>query len=200
MAFERSKTSSPGSSGVRHDGGVDLAHEQRLVLRNSAFSALFCALVITAACLVMPRLFTPPGSLIERVAFTLQSDVFVLVWLVVGAKLVSSGRYRSAADNRGSAYAPPSPRIAIKVAFLQNTLEQAVMAVGAHLAFATLATGPSLFLIPASVALFGIGRLTFLLGYPHGAGGRSFGMATTAIPTVVAYVWTIALLGRGMWA
>ncbi|MBQ1762512.1 MAG: MAPEG family protein [Aquincola sp.] len=108
--------------------------------------------------------------------------------------MVSSGRFHSAADNRGSAFSAPSPSLAIKVAFLQNTLEQATMAVGIHLALASLLTGPALFSVPAAVALFGVGRVAFLKGYPKGAGARSFGMATTAIPTVVGCVWTIGLM------
>src|SRR3546814_5279956 len=57
--------------------------------------------------------------------------------------MVSRGRFHSAIDNPGSAFAPPSPAIAVQVAFLQNTLEQAVAAVGAHLALATLISGRS---------------------------------------------------------
>src|SRR3546814_6818027 len=65
--------------------------------------------------------------------------------------MVSRGRFHSAIDNPGSAFAPPSPAIAVQVAFLQNTLEQAVAAVGAHLALATLISGPPLALIPGAV-------------------------------------------------
>lgn len=54
------------------------------------------------------------------------------------------------------------------------------MAVGVHLALASLLTGPPLFFIPASVALFGIGRASFQKGYPKGARARRLGMATTA--------------------
>ena len=72
------------------------------------------------------------------------------------------------------------------------------MAAGVHLALASLMTGPSLFFIPAAVALFAVGRSTFLRGYPKGAGARSFGMATTAIPTVVGLAWAIGLVLRNL--
>lgn len=173
---------------------VDLIKEQRRILRSAAIAAALCGAVIASSCYVLPRIFAPPASLAERIAFALQTDVFVLVWVVIAARMVSSGRFHFAADNRGSAFSAPSPRIAIKVAFLQNTLEQAVMAVGAHVALATLLSGPALFFIPAAVALFGVGRIAFLRGYPKGAGARSFGMATTAIPTAAGYVWAIGLV------
>lgn len=177
---------------------IDLANEQRRILRNAAISAVLCGAVIAGACNILPRFVAPPVSLAERIAFSLQADVFVLIWLVIAARMVSSGRFHSAVDNRGSAFSPPSPRIAIRVAFLQNTLEQAVMAVGVHVALATLLSGPALFYIPAAVALFGVGRIEFLRGYPKGAGARSFGMATTAIPTAAGYVWAIGLVVLGV--
>lgn len=116
-------------------------------------------------------------------AFALGADVFVFLWIVLGVRLVARGPVSPAADSRGSAFAPPSLVIAVPVAFLQNTLEQAVVAAGAHLALATLLSGPALALISTAVVLFAAGRLTFLIGYPKGAGGRAFGIATTALPT-----------------
>ena len=73
------------------------------------------------------------------------------------------------------------------------------MAVGAHLTLATLLSGPALSLLASSVALFAVGRVTFLIGYPKGAGGRAFGMATTALPTLCAYLLAIVLIvSRGV--
>ena len=177
---------------------VDLAYEQRQILRNAAISAVSCGATLIGACYALALFYEPPQALAQRIAFALQADVFMWVWLAIGAKMVSGGRYRSAADNRGSALSPPSPHIAIKVAFLQNTLEQAVMAAGVHLALASLLTGPSLFFIPAAVALFAVGRITFLRGCPKGAGAHSFGRATKAIPTVVGLPWAIGLVVRNL--
>ena len=82
-----------------------------------------------------------------------------------------------------------SPRIAVYAAFLQNTLEQAFVAVLAHLALATV-SGPSpLAYVAGAVVLFCVGRICFLAGYPKGAGGRAFGIVLTVIPTLGAYVW-----------
>lgn len=178
--------------------GVDLPTEQRRILRGSAWSALLCGVVGAGACWLLPQFFKPPENLGERIAFAIQADVFVLFLLLVAVRMVSSGRYRSAADNRGSAFSAPSPELAVKVAFLQNTLEQSVLAVGAHLTLATLVSGASLFFIPAAVVLFGVGRLAFWRGYPKGAGARSFGMATTVLPTVIAFAWSIYLIGRNV--
>jgi hypothetical protein len=78
-----------------------------------------------------------------------------------------------------------------------------VVAVGAHLALATLLEGAALALIVTAVALFGFGRLAFLVGYSGGAGGRAFGMATTFLPTGAGYALAIGLLAHaacGSWS
>lgn len=172
----------------------ELKHEQGTVVIRAAVATLVCIAVLGASALFLPRVGAFPTDLAERLAFALQADLFVFVWLLIGAQMVSSGRFHSAADNQGSAFAPPSSKIAVRVAFLQNTLEQAVMAAGAHLALASLTSGPALALIPAAVALFALGRITFLIGYPKGAGGRAFGMVATAFPTILGYGFAMGLL------
>jgi hypothetical protein len=145
---------------------------------------------------ILPRWFRFPVDLPARLVFALRADLFVLLWVVLGIVLVALGRGRSAADIGGAA-SSPSPAIAVRVAFLQNTLEQAVIAAGAHLALATLLEGPALASIAVAVVLFGLGRLAFLAGYARGAGGRAFGMATTFLPTGAGYALAMGLLLAG---
>jgi hypothetical protein len=164
---------------------------------------IVCTAGVALGYAILPRWCHLPIDLPARLAFTIRADLFVLLWVVLGVILVAHGRGRSAADIGGAAFSPPSPVIAVRVAFLQNTLEQAVIAVGAHLALATLLEGAALVLIPAAVALFGLGRLAFLAGYSGGAGGRAFGMAATFLPTGAGYALAIGLLlaraTRGSW-
>jgi len=165
---------------------------------------IVCTAGLTLGYAILPRWFHLPIDLPARLAFALRADLFVLLWAVLGIVLVALGRGRSAADIGGAASSPPSPAIAVRVAFLQNTLEQAVIAAGAHLALATLLEGAPLALILAAVALFGLGRLAFLVGYSGGAGGRAFGMALTFLPTGAGYALAIGLLlaraTRGSWS
>lgn len=177
---------------------AELKVQQRGVILASGLALAVCAVVLAAAYLVLPRLFEFPGTLPERMAFAIQADLFVFLWVAFGVRQVADGRFRSAADNRGSAYGPPSPRLAIPVAFLQNTLEQAALAAVAHLALSTLLSGSALSLVVGAVILFGAGRLCFLKGYSRGARGRAFGLVLTAIPTIAAYVWTVYLVGRNL--
>ena len=162
-----------------------LSPEQRRVALGMGLGVLATALGLV----IGPRFsaLPPLSSLAERLGFTLRADLLVLVWLVLAVGNVARGRFFSAADIQGGGFAAPGPRIAIDAAILQNTLEQAVLAVGAHLALAAGTVPGDMTLIPALVALFCLGRLCFWLGYRHGAGGRAFGFATTFYPTVFAY-------------
>jgi hypothetical protein len=173
---------------------LDLRAEQSKIVRNALLASLFCALVLAGAYFGLPLLFSFPTRLDERLAFVLKADLFIILWLAVAVRMVSRMRFVSADDNRGAAYAPPSPRLAVKAAFLQNTLEQSVIAIGAHLALATLIEGPALALIVGAVALFMAGRAAFLSGYPRGAGARAFGMVTTALPSILGCLWALGLI------
>jgi hypothetical protein len=177
---------------------AELKTQQRGVVLAAGLALIVCAATLAAAYVGLPRFFEFPLGLAERMAFAVQADVFVFLWVVFGVRQVADRRFRSAADNRGSAFGPPSRRLAIPVAFLQNTLEQAVMAAGAHLALATLVAGDGLSLIVGAVALFGIGRVCFLVGYPMGARGRAFGVVLTVIPTMAAYGLAVYLIGKAM--
>jgi hypothetical protein len=176
------------------DPSVDLPREQRKVVWRALASAVFCSLALAAGYMVLPRYFSFPVDLAERLAFAIQADIFIFLWVVLAIRRVSRHRFYSATDSGAAAFGTPSAEIAMRAAFLQNTLEQAVIAVGAHLTLASLASGAALALIPASVALFAIGRLTFLLGYPQGAGARAFGMVTTTLPTIGLYGWALWIL------
>lgn len=170
---------------------MDLAAEQQKI-RCAAFLAVpFCAAVLAVSYFMLPHYISLPTALVERIAFTIRADVFVVLWVFLSAGMVAHTRRHSAADIGAALSGPPSRHLAVQLAFLQNTLEQTVLAVMVHLALATQLSGPLLTLIIGAVLLFGIGRITFLIGYPMGAGGRAFGMITTVLPTLAGFVLTI---------
>lgn len=153
-----------------------------------------CGLILVPATLGLPALFAFPSGMTERLALVLRADLFVALWVVVAIRMASKVRFESKDDNAGSAYGSPSARLAVPAAFLQNTLEQAFVAIVGHLALATVAGEAALAYVIGSVALFCLGRVTFLAGYRHGAGGRAFGIVTTALPTIGAYAWVLAAI------
>lgn len=177
---------------------VNLPLEQSRIRRQSALAALLCAVVLAAAMFGLPVLFDFPEAPAERIDFVLRADALLLIPLLIGIQWVSSTRYRSAEDNPGSAYSRPSPRLAVPLAYLQNTMEQTFVTAFALLALATIEGDAPLAYATASVVLFSFGRLCFARGYPKGAGGRAFGMATTALPSVGALIWLVTDMSRGL--
>lgn len=176
---------------------MTLAEEQRKIRIAALLSLPICAAVLGAAYLILPSYFTFPAGLAERLAFAIRADLFIILWVVIAIGIVSRNRRHSAQDIGAALSGPPSPRLAIQIAFLLNTLEQAVIAIGVHMALAVLLSGPALSLIVGAVALFAIGRVTFYYGYKHGAGGRAFGMVTTTLPTLAGLILAIVLMMLG---
>ena len=171
---------------------VDLAHQRRGLFKVAGLGVVACVVGLFAGYLLLPRYFDFPEALTDRFVFWARLQVFLLIWVAMGVGAVSRGRRRSAQDIRGSAYGPPSPRVAIRIAFLQNSLEQAVLASGAYLALITLLAGPALSLLVSAAVLF--------LGYQRGAPGRGFGFVLTVLPTLLGYAWALFLITRQLFA
>lgn len=169
----------------------DLEAEIARVRRQAALSFLFCAPVFAAAIWWLPRQFEFPVEMAERLAFAARASLLIMLWVMIGVGTIARLRRKSAQDTAGSAFGPPSDRLRIPLAFLQNTLEQAVLAAFAAMALATVNGEAPLAFIVAMVVLFAIGRITFWRGYPRGSPGRAFGVVTTALPIMGAFAWVI---------
>ncbi|MBX3562642.1 MAG: MAPEG family protein [Sphingomonas sp.] len=174
--------------------------EQRGILRQSALAILAAGFAMIAGYLWLPGeplgVTESPGSG-DRIAFALKWDLPVFLWLAGCLRAVASGRFREPADRKGSAYGEPTPGLAVRIAILQNTLEQTVLAVGSHLLLAAVLRGAELVLIPVSVAVYLVGRAAFAIAYRHGAVARAFGMALTATPIIAGFVLAAFLITAG---
>lgn len=175
----------------------DLTSEQHKIYRGIAAALLVCVVVLAGTHLLLPDHVRFPGDdLRSQLTFWAGASLFIVLWVLIGIGMVSHGRRHSPQDILGSAYAPPSSKIAVRVAFLQNTLEQAVVAILVHLAIILLFGVAAMPFVTGCVLLFGIGRVTFLIGYPRGPGARSFGMAVTFLPTLAAFAFAAVALVR----
>lgn len=164
--------------------------------REKTFIALWsaAAVVLTAVAVAVAWLAVPPHwfgvpadpGVADRLAYALKVDLLILLWLAGCVRVVASIRFRSDADRPGSAYAPPSPRLAVASAVLQNSLEQTVLAIGSHLVLATVLRGDELIILPVMVGFYLTGRVAFAVGYPRGATARAFGMALTGGSLIAA--------------
>ncbi|MCJ2012451.1 MAPEG family protein [Methylobacterium sp. J-076] len=156
--------------------------EQRRVAVGMASGLAITALALTLATSWEP-VGMPVKPLAERLQAALRTDLFVIVWLAAAIANVARLRFFSLDDIAGSKAGPGSKPVQDAVAFLQNTLEQSILAIPTHLAFATAAVHPMSVLMMVT-ALFCVGRAMFWIGYQRGAHGRALGFALTFYPTV----------------
>ncbi|MBE1528134.1 hypothetical protein GGC65_002590 [Sphingopyxis sp. OAS728] len=171
----------------------DLARAQRGVFASSLGAAIVTALVLWFAWSSGERWFPRIDDLAERLGFAFRLDLAVLLCLAVAIFRVSTQRVRSPEDIGGSASPSESPAVRQSRAILQNTLEQVVLAVPAHLALATVLPPERTAVLAALVLLFVTGRAAFAFGYPYGAPGRSFGFGLTVYSTMTAMAGALLL-------
>jgi hypothetical protein len=167
--------------------------EQRQVATGMAAAAL---VALAAIGLGLWHGSGPAQPVAERLAMALRLDLFVIVWLLAAIGNVARLRFFSAEDIAGSATTVASGAVRRGNAILQNTLEQAVLAVAVHLGLAAALPHPDVLLVTL-VVLFGLGRLLFWLGYARGAAGRAFGFALTFYPSAFALVAGLVLVVTG---
>ena len=165
--------------------------EQRHVARGMVGAALV-AVAVTALAV---RFGGPPLPQDVRIASALAANLLTLAWLAGAIANVARLRFFSPDDIAGSGAGPPSARLRNAAAFLQNTLEQVVLAVPAQLAVAWLFGRPALTAAPAG--LFCAGRLLFAVGYAGGAASRAFGFALTFYPSLGALIGCIVAVAFG---
>lgn len=174
--------------------------EQQGVIAASAIAIAITAAALAGAYYLLPPTWggvddAPP--LAERLVFALKWNLLMLLWLAGCVRAVSSGRFRSEADIRGSAYAPPSPAVAVQAAVLQNSLEQTVLAFGATLTLAAMLRGAELVVISVLVLLFLVGRIAFAWAYAKGAAARAFGMSLTGAVFIASVSASVVLIAVG---
>lgn len=172
---------------------VDMEAEEGAIRRNTTIATVVTLTGFAAAFWIGPALADLPVDVADRLAFAAQVFAVPGFVLLVAILMVSTTRRFSAEDIGGQAAGLPSDRLAIKAAFLQNTLEQVVLAAGFYFALAAVAGGAWLALLPVAAGLFVIGRVLFYRGYPRGAQGRSLGMGLTMMPAALGYPLVVGL-------
>lgn len=157
--------------------------EQRRVASAMA-AALVTAIVFLGVAAVVDRT-AEPATFVSRLQFAIRADLLVVVWLAAAIANVARLRFFSERDIAGSSAETGSDEVRAAGSILQNTFEQAGLAIVTHLIVAATFSRSSN-LIMALVCLFALGRLLFWVGYRRGAKGRAFGFALTFYPTLLA--------------
>jgi hypothetical protein len=172
---------------------IDMVAAERAIRRDTTLATVVALAGYGTAYWILPTITTLPTAPSERLSFAALCWAVPCFVLLVAILMVSTARRFSPEDIGGQAAGPPSDRLAIKAAFLQNTLEQTVLAAGFYFALAAVAGGPWLSLLPVAATLFILGRVLFYIGYDRGVEGRALGMGLTMMPSVLGYLLVAGL-------
>ena len=164
---------------------------QKGVLAGMATGLAVTAGVLGLAIATAPAL--PPHGL-APLAFALAWDTLVVACLAINIAMIARHRFFTPQDIDGGGLSDGTPRVRLLQAMLQNTLEQAVLAIGVHLAWASVMPAGWQAAIPAAAVLFAIGRILFWRGYASGAPSRAFGFTLTFYPSVGLLVLIVGRL------
>jgi hypothetical protein len=176
---------------------MPFSSKQRGVARGAASAAVISAGALWIAIHFNPFAFPDLLALQPRLSIALQADLIVMLFLMLAIGRLANHRFSAPEDIDGAGLTIGSARATLLQALLQNTLEQAVLAIVIYLAWATLLPSSWLSALPVAVLLFSLGRIAFFATYERGAAARAFGFGLTFYPTVALL---LILIIRSLWS
>ncbi len=172
---------------------MDLTAKQKGVVRNVIPAAVLTVVGLCGVSLLLPMSVLPLDEPGARLAWALKWSLLPILTLMISVMRVANHRFSSPEDIDGAGLTNATPQVRVLRAILQNTLEQAVLAVAAYVIWAVAMPYGWLRAIPVACVLFVAGRVLFARGYAQGAPGRATGFGLTAYPTFGMLV-TIAVV------
>ena len=174
---------------------MPLSDKQTGVLKGM-LAAAFIALAVLIIAVVGPWSHSYSGmSLARRLSYALCWEALVILPLLLCIGMLARHRFFTPADIDGSGLTQGTDTATILQAILQNTLEQTMLAFVTQTIWAAVMPAVALGVVPAAAVMFVVGRITFALGYRHGAAARSFGFALTFYPSVMLF---LSIIGHGL--
>ena len=162
---------------------MELSEKQKGVVRGVIPAALITVITLCGLSWFTPVGLLPLDEPSARLAWALQWTLLPMLALMISIMGVANYRFASPADIDGSGLTAGTNRVLVLRAILQNTLEQAVLAVVAYCIWSVTMPLRWLGVIPAAALLFVMGRVLFARGYERGAAGRATGFGLTAYAT-----------------
>ena len=162
---------------------MELSEKQKGVVRGVIPAAVSTVIGLCGVSLLVPVSALPADEAGARLTWATQWTLLPTLTLMICIMRVANYRFASPADIDGSGLTAGTDRVLVLRAILQNTLEQAVLAVLAYMIWAAVMPHGWLRAIPIAALLFTTGRILFARGYDSGAAGRAMGFGLTAYST-----------------
>ena len=164
------------------------------VARGMALAVLTVIVAFVFSATYVARIWGVGSDLASRVALGSWALLSPASTLFVCIARLAKHRFFTPEDIHGSALTNGTDKAKLLQALLQNTLEQACLAMPIYIATSIVAPASLLPLVPAAAAMFLVGRLFFFVGYANGAPSRAYGFALTFYPTVLL-LFSLLVLG-----
>lgn len=151
-------------------------------------------LALTIAAFLWPTLPSVEDDVAARLSLWLACAALASLWLLVAVGRLAGHRFFTPEDIEGGGLTAGTDRAKLLQSLIQNTLEQALLAVVAYGAWLWLAPPGRQGLVVICAVYFAIGRLFFFAGYARGAPWRALGFTLTFYPTVGLYLLLVPAL------
>ena len=171
---------------------MHLDKTQLSVARGMA-SALVVAVLVFLAVSQVTFINSEALDLWFRLKIASLSSLVPTLTLFICVARLAKHRFFNPEDNQGSAQSSGTRKAEVLQSLLQNTLEQASLALPVYAAVSLLGSSRWLTLVPAAAAMFLVGRTLFFVGYAKGAPSRAFGFALTFYPTALLLLIAVAM-------
>ncbi|MDR3495182.1 MAG: MAPEG family protein [Ancalomicrobiaceae bacterium] len=166
-------------------------------VRTGAFVAAIATLaVVMLGSIYNPFQFAADLAVPERLAMAAEAALLPGVALAFAIAQLARHRFATSDDIDAAAGPAPTERARVLQALIQNTLEQAVLAVVAYAAWAAVMPANWLSAVPCAAITFLLGRAAFHFGYERGAAARSFGFGLTFYPTLFMLALLVLRIGE----
>ena len=166
---------------------------QKGVVRGMASAVAIAIGVFAIAYVLQWPNFSSQTSVSLRLKLAALTALAPAAVLLLCIARLGNHRFLTPQDIHGSGLTEGTQRARTLQALLQNTLEQAVLAIPVYLAASLLFPARLLPLVVAAAALFVVGRIQFFRGYASGAPSRATGFGLTFYPSVALLISVVAV-------
>ena len=170
---------------------------QKGVARGAAPAVLTCVAGLVIAASLTPYYLEQSVTLHDRLRIAAFATLAPILSLIFCIARLANHRFFTAEDINGSGLTHGTDRAKLLQALLQNTLEQATIAIAVYFCGAVVFPRDYLGALVAGGVMFLIGRIAFFVGYKNGAPSRAFGFGLTFYPTVFLIAGAIYFLVMG---
>ena len=173
---------------------MGLSKKQAGVLRGMLIGLSLAVLILLFGVRLNPFDFNSSLSIIDRLATAIVWCLVPMIFLSISIARLAKHRFFTPEDIDGSGLSNGSAQAKLLQAQIQNTLEQATLAVFVYCIWSVVMPSQWLSAVPMASLTFGLGRILFFKGYKKGAPSRAVGFALGFYSSILMMFSTLGYL------